>query len=319
MNLASLFLDTAERQSDTVALRLFDTTFTYGAVAGLSARIAGLLVARGVRPGDRVGVMLPNIPPFAAIYYGVLRAGGVVVPMNPLLKAREVAYHLTDSGARLLFAWDGAGSEAQEGASRADGADVVTVSPETFPELVGAQEPVTDVVDRAGDDTAVILYTSGTTGQPKGAELTHANLTRNVEVAQSDLLQLSTDDIIFGGLPMFHSFGQTCALNAAMANGASVLLLPRFDAAAAADLLAKHHVTVFAGVPTMYAALLGLDDGPASPRPPPSRRSTGPATGARRGRSARRSPASRCRWSTATAARSPPARWARSRSAATTS
>jgi len=262
MNLAQLFTATAERQPDSVALRLDDTTLTYAALADASAGVAGLLAARGITAGDRVGVMLPNVPEFAAVYYGVLRAGGVVVPMNPLLKSREVAYHLADSGARLAFAWHLVADEARAGTEQAE---VVAVNPATFPGVLADQEPTTAVVDRAVDDTAVILYTSGTTGRPKGAELTHDNLVRNVEVAQADLLQLGSEDVVFGGLPLFHSFGQTCTLNTSMAVGASLLLLPRFDARAALDLLARHRVSVFAGVPTMYAALLGVSDPPELP------------------------------------------------------
>ncbi|MHA6631541.1 long-chain-fatty-acid--CoA ligase [Pseudonocardia sichuanensis] len=265
MNLSRLFTDTADRHPDRVALRLDDTALRYGDLATASARVAGLLAARGVEPGDRVGVMLPNVPQFAAVYYGALRAGAVVVPMNPLLKGREVAYYLADSGARVLFAWHGAAGEAQAGAERTPGAEVVAVDPATFADLLATQPPVEGVVDRAPDDTAVILYTSGTTGRPKGAELTHANLARNVEVTQSDLLRLTGDDVVFGGLPLFHSFGQTCTLNTATAAGASLLLLPRFDARSAADLLARHRATAFAGVPTMYAALLGLTEAPALP------------------------------------------------------
>jgi long-chain acyl-CoA synthetase len=142
---------------------------------------------------------------------------------------------------------------------------VIVVEPQSFDALLSAARPVTAVAPRAAQDTAIILYTSGTTGRPKGAELTHGNLVRNVEVTQSDLLRLASDDVIFGGLPMFHSFGQTCTLNAAIAAGACVLLLPRFDATAALDLLAEHGATVFAGVPTMYSALLAVPQAPPLP------------------------------------------------------
>jgi len=265
MNLAQLFVQAAMRQHDRTALRLGTTTHSYGDVAAASARVAGLLAAEGFAPGDRIGVMMPNVPQFAAVYYGVLRAGGVVVPMNPLLKTREVAYYLADSGARLIFAWEGAVAEATAGAERAGGTTVIPVAPAAFEELLHSHPPRDEVVDRAENDTAVILYTSGTTGQPKGAELTHANLTRNVEVNQADLLRLTPEDTVFGGLPLFHSFGQVCALNAALAAGASLLLLPKFDAGVAVKQMAEHKATVFAGVPTMYAALLGLDDAPDLP------------------------------------------------------
>jgi long-chain acyl-CoA synthetase len=203
--------------------------------------------------------MLPNVPQFAVAYFGVLRAGAVVVPMNPLLKAREVAYYLGDSGAPVIFAWHAAEEEAEIGAKQVD-AEAIVVDPGTFGDLLAAATPAPEVVDRAGADTAVILYTSGTTGHPKGAELTHANLIKNAEVTGADLLQLSGDDVIFGGLPLFHSFGQTCTLNTAVAAGASLTVLPRFDPAHALRMLADHHATVFAGVPTMYSALLHVPD-----------------------------------------------------------
>jgi long-chain acyl-CoA synthetase len=232
---------------------------TFNELDDASARIAGLVRDRGVRPGDRVAIMLPNVPAFAVAYYGVLRAGGVVVPMNPLLKAREVAYYLDDSGARLIFAWHAIADEAGKGAQAAD-ADVIEVDPTAFADLVASADPVRAVAGRDWEDTAVILYTSGTTGRPKGAELTHANLVRNVDVLRTDLLTLTPDDVIFGGLPLFHSFGQTCTLNAAVASGASLSLLPRFEPGQALRLLAEHRATVFAGVPTMYGALLGQPD-----------------------------------------------------------
>jgi long-chain acyl-CoA synthetase len=199
--------------------------------------------------------MLPNVVEFAAVYYGVLRAGGVVVPMNPLLKAREVAYYLADSGARLIFAWHAFAGEAQGGAEQAS-SQVIVVEPATWAGLLASADPDNRVAGRDDDDTAVILYTSGTTGQPKGAELTHGNLARNTKVMTTDLIQLTPDDVIFGGLPLFHAFGQTCTLNAAVAVGASLTLLPRFGAREALEIMARHRVTVFAAVPTMYVALL---------------------------------------------------------------
>jgi long-chain acyl-CoA synthetase len=259
MNLAANLTRTAAAHPECVVVRLGDAATSYGDLDEQSARVAGLLAGRGVGPGTRVGVMLPNVPEFAAVYYGVLRAGGVVVPMNPLLKAREVAYHLSDSGAPLILAWHAIADEVESGAKQAD-AEAILVDPASFGDLLAAVPPEPAVVDRAADDTAVLLYTSGTTGRPKGAELTHANLSSNVEVTQHELLQLSPDDVIFGGLPLFHAFGQTCTLNVAVSVGASLTLLPRFDPGQALRLLADHHVTVFAGVPTMYSALLHVPD-----------------------------------------------------------
>jgi long-chain acyl-CoA synthetase len=183
----------------------------------------------------------------------------VVVPMNPLLKAREIAYYLEDSGARIAFVSAAAMTEAEDGAGRA-GAEALPVDPATWAQTLRRAEPEPAVVERADDDTAVILYTSGTTGQPKGAELTHSNLRRNAEVTLETLLKLTPDDVLFGGLPLFHSFGQTVTLNTAVAAGASITLLPRFNPGEALQLVADHRVTVFCGVPTMYSALLGLRD-----------------------------------------------------------
>jgi long-chain acyl-CoA synthetase len=259
MNLAESLARTAAAHPDRVAIRLGEDTVTYAELDDASARVAGLLAARNIGPGDPVAIMLPNVPQFADVYYGVLRAGGVVVPMNPLLKAREVAYYLGDSGASVIFASPAAAAEVEIGAKEAD-AEAIVVDPATFGNLLATAEPAPAVVDRAGDDTAVLLYTSGTTGRPKGAELTHDNLIRNAEAMAEELIQLGPDDVIFGGLPLFHSFGQTCTLNTAVAVGATLAVLPRFDPAQALRILADHHVTVFAGVPTMYSALLHVAD-----------------------------------------------------------
>src|ERR1700689_554277 len=129
-----------------------------------------------------------------------------------------------------------------------------------LPELLASATPDYQVADVDDDDTAVILYTSGTTGHPKGAELTHGNLISNTEVSRADIAQAGPDDVIFGGLPLFHVCGQTVALNGAVAAGACLTLLPRFDAAHALRIIADHRVTVFEGVPTMYVALLHQPD-----------------------------------------------------------
>jgi long-chain acyl-CoA synthetase len=254
-NLALNLVEATDMYPHRAALRLDDLVLTYQELDASSARVAGLLAARGIEPGDRVGLMLPNVAQFPPLYYGVLRAGAVVVPMNPLLKAREVEYYLGDSGARLSFGWHAVATEAAKGAEAA-GAGFVPVEPEGFDHLLGDHAPATTVTDRADDDTAVILYTSGTTGRPKGAELTHANLRRNAAVSATTLFRLEPDDVIMGCLPLFHSFGQTCGLNAAVSSGACLTLLPRFDPGKALEVIQRDRVTVFEGVPTMYVALL---------------------------------------------------------------
>ena len=258
-NLVENLTTTAARYAARPALRVGGDTTTYAAFDEQTARVAGLIRSRGLELGDPVGVMLPNVPQFAVIYYGVLRAGCVVVPMNVLLKSREVTFHLRDSGAKLLFAWHEVVEEAEKGAAGA-GVETIRVAPGSFEELLVGTEAHPDVVQRADDDIAMILYTSGTTGTPKGAELTHRNLAENARVTAETVICSQPEDVILGALPLFHAFGQTCALNASVYSGSCLSLLPRFDPGQALEILHRDRVTVFVGVPTMYSALLHHPD-----------------------------------------------------------
>jgi long-chain acyl-CoA synthetase len=253
-NIADLLTRSATARPDRPAIKLDDRELSYAELDRASARVAGLLRAKGVEAGDRVGIMLPNVEYFPACYYGALRAGAAIVPMNPLLKDREVAFYLGDSEAKTLLAWHQFADAAHGGAEQA-GTECVLVEPGEFEALLERCEPAHDVAARRPDDTAVILYTSGTTGKPKGAELTHANILRNVDVA-AGLFGLDERAVTLGALPFFHSFGQTCALNATVSVGGLLTLIPRFDAGKALEILERDGVTVFEGVPTMYAAML---------------------------------------------------------------
>jgi long-chain acyl-CoA synthetase len=254
MNLATILTDSAARDPDAVAIKLDDIDLTYRLLDGATAHMVGLLAERGIEPGDRVGIMLPNVPYFAVCYYGVLRAGGVVVPMNVLLKQREVAFYLRDPEAKLLLAWHGFAEDAQAGAQEA-GVECLLVEPGEFEHLVGSAPPRVEVADADDADTAVILYTSGTTGTPKGAELTHSNLRRNCEIS-CGMFGLGAEAVTLGALPLFHAFGQTCGLNATIAGGGTLTLIPRFDPGKALEIIARDRVSVFEGVPTMYNAIL---------------------------------------------------------------
>jgi long-chain acyl-CoA synthetase len=254
-SLATGLLDTAAAHAELPVLRQgADVVVTYAQLDDATARVAAMLRAKGIGSGDRVAIMMPNLVSFPMIYYGVLRVGGVVVPMNPLLKSREVAFYLGDSGAKAIFAFAGFADDASKGAADA-GAECVIVTPGEFEASLADVEPDREVAERDDSDTAVILYTSGTTGQPKGAELTHANLTRNAEISVK-LFSAEPGDVIFGGLPLFHSFGQTCGLNAAVRSGACLTLIPRFDPTEALQTLERDRVAIMQGVPTMYVALL---------------------------------------------------------------
>ncbi|GAA3575801.1 long-chain fatty acid--CoA ligase [Microlunatus spumicola] len=260
MNLAHWVHDRATASPDTVAVRQGDVALTYADLDAASAAFAARLRGLGVGPGDRVALVAPNVVAFPVAYYAILRLGAVVVPMNPLLKAGEVAYTWEDCGARVavvfaLFA------ETARSAAETTGTQVVVVGPDD----AGAPDDAADAADvdlgifeRDASDTAVILYTSGTTGRPKGAELSFANLRSNTLACVETLFLNGPDDVLFGGLPLFHSFGQTCALNASVAGGSTLTLLPKFDPREALEVVARDGVTVFLGVPTMYMALLAV-------------------------------------------------------------
>jgi long-chain acyl-CoA synthetase len=256
-NLAQLLSNAAARHGDRAALRLDDHLITYDTLNEGASRVAGLLRQRGVVPGDRVGIMLPNVPYFPIVYYGILRAGGVVVPMNPLFKRREVHFYLADSDAKQLFVWHEVADSAQ-GAEAST--DVISVVPGEFERLLEAAPRAAADAPRDPSDTAVILYTSGTTGTPKGAELTHHNMLENSLRGAAELIDFSEHDVILGALPLFHSFGQTCCMNASIRKGACMTLMPRFDAEQALEIVARDKVTILDGVPTMFHALLHHPD-----------------------------------------------------------
>jgi long-chain acyl-CoA synthetase len=256
-NLSSLLEQAAAEHPGRVAVRMDDLVLSYAQLREAAARMNALFASTGLEPGDRVGLMLPNVPAFPIAFYGALAAGAVVVPMNPLLKSREVSYYLGDSGAKAVVAWHAVAGEAAKGAADA-GAQVVVAETPDLSGLLDEVSPVPDSSGRADLDDALILYTSGTTGRPKGAELTHAGLVRNATLTARTLLRSSTGDVIMGCLPLFHVFGLTCALNASVATASELTLLPRFDPAKALDIIGRDRVTIFEGVPTMYAAMLHL-------------------------------------------------------------
>jgi long-chain acyl-CoA synthetase len=258
VNLAQILSDAAAQSPEQVAVRLDDFALDYALTEQAAKRMAGMLGARGIQRGDRVALMLPNVPQFVVAYYGILRAGGIVVPLNVLNKRREIAYYLRDSEAKLLFAWGDFSGEAEPAAAET-GCECVTVVPGELEQALFAVEAVDELAACESSDTAVLLYTSGTTGTPKGAELTHMNLLRNCQASRR-LFSLDAEAVVLGALPLFHSFGQTCAMNASIVGGGTLTLLPRFDPVKALELIQRDRVSVFEGVPTMYGAMLNVPE-----------------------------------------------------------
>jgi len=258
-NIAVWVADRALSDPHLPAVKQGDTIVSYAALDGAASRFATLLAQRGVGRGDRVALIMPNVAYFPIAYYAILRLGAVVVPMNPLLKAGEVAFAWSDAGAKVAVVFPLFAEEAQKAAATT-GTEVIVTVPQEFEQTLTATEPTDVVAEVAPSDTAVILYTSGTTGQPKGAELSHANLRSNALTTVETLMPNGPGDVLFGGLPLFHSFGQTCGLNAAMAGGACLALLPKFDGEQALRMVQEDRITIFLGVPTMYVGLLGVKD-----------------------------------------------------------
>ncbi|MQY34043.1 Long-chain-fatty-acid--CoA ligase [Streptomyces sp. RB17] len=273
LNLVAMLEDSARAVPDRAAVVLGDQQLTYAELDASACQVANLLRSRGIEPGDKVALSCPNVPWFPVVYYGILKAGAVVVPLNVLLKSREIAYHLRDSGAKAYFCFEGTaelplGQEGWTGFGETESCDhffLLTGRPTADSPVSGAQTATTALADQdtafatvptEPGDTAVILYTSGTTGRPKGAELTHANMTLNALTCHKMLGEIE-HEVHLIALPLFHSFGQTVQMNAGLAGRSTLVLLPRFDAASALALMQRHRVTFFAGVPTMYWALLG--------------------------------------------------------------
>ncbi|TCO62155.1 long-chain-fatty-acid--CoA ligase [Actinocrispum wychmicini] len=238
-------------------------TFTYEQVDDLSGRVATSLRDLGLKPGDRVAVQLPNVPEFLYCYFAILKAGLIMVPLNPLLRAAEIAYHLSDSGAKVLITFESCAAQAVLAATmttfvvNTPGTDTRPEATLPFDDLYAAED-TGEIEPTRADDPAVLLYTSGTTGHPKGAELTHFQLYMNCTVS-GELFGFRPDDVELAVLPLFHVFGLSSVLNMAVRFGGAIALVPRFDIALVLDALEVHRCTVLAGVPTVYFGLLRAD------------------------------------------------------------
>ena len=260
LSAASILRESAIRFADRPALLAGEASISYAQLWSETRAYAGALRELGVGPGDPVAVLIPNVPDFVRVYYAVLALGGVVVPVHALLKAEEIEYVLRDSGARLLVCAHPLLGEGRGGAEQA-GVPVVSVmgpdpDADRLEDRAATAAPLDELVIRDPLDTATIMYTSGTTGTPKGALGSHLSLVEQVTSALLTTLDIRPDDVVFGGLPLFHTFGQTCTLNTTLRAGATLVLSPRFEPAGALRTLVERGCTILMGVPTMYVALL---------------------------------------------------------------
>ncbi|HZE38182.1 MAG TPA: long-chain fatty acid--CoA ligase [Stackebrandtia sp.] len=272
LNLAMVLEDSARAKPDHEAVILGDTRLTYAQVDAASNQVANALNAKGIGHGDKVALMSPNLPYFPIVYFGVLKTGATVVPLNVLMTTREIAYFLTDSRATAFFCFEGTeelpmgrrGFDAFDQVGGCEHFVMLTADPggasprpgvPTLAEFTAGQSPAYESAPTSETDTAVVLYTSGTTGQPKGAELTHSNIVQN-SLLNNRMFRATPDEIALVTLPLFHVFGQVVQLTSGFANGTTLVLVPRFDPDAVLSLMERENVTVFAGVPTMYWALL---------------------------------------------------------------
>ena len=259
-NLANLLRRAAARHPDSCALIYEGADLDYAELEQRSQRAAAYLRELGVGRGDHVGLQIPNCPAFVALYFGILKLGATVVPQSPLATVTELSQNMADAEANLVLCQP---LNDDIPAELSSGVRVVVVTSDDGLDLFGEHAPLDAIADVHGDDTAVILYTSGTTGRPKGAELTHTNLGLNA-LAAIEIYSLVPEDIVLGVLPLYHSYGQTCTLNGSIAVGARVVLMKRFEATRVARTIDHHGVSVFLGVPTMFTDMAHCPAGVAS-------------------------------------------------------
>ena len=269
LNLATILLESARSHPAKPAVIMNGRPTTYAELDAASDRFAVGLQQRGLSPGDAVALQLPNVPQFVVAYFGILKAGCVVVPMNVLYKAGEVEHVLRDSGARMVVTWAGSAEEAAKGAAGAGITDVAVLTPpgsptsragRPFEELLAAGPAgAPPLVQTDPGDVAVVVYTSGTTGRPKGAELTHFQLLMNADTP-GRLFGIRDDDVVLTALPLFHVFGLSSILDVCVRFAATMTLVPRFDVSTVLEVMQRDRVTVFEGVPTMYIAVLNAPD-----------------------------------------------------------
>jgi len=266
-NLAAILRESAEKYPDLTAVHFMGQDTDYKTLNASANKIAHALRDMGVQKGDRVAVYCINSPFFVASYFGIQKLGATVVTINLLLHPKEVQYILKDSGTRVIIFYEmfaEAVAAIKDSLPDLKGLIVIgktdKVEAKSYAQIMGEApaDPIEVEVDPE-EDVAAILYTSGTTGNPKGAMLTHRNLLSN-SASVSDTIGITHDDILLTVLPMFHSFAMTCCILAPVTSGGKIVAIPKFDPNLVADAIQATNATLFFGVPSMYVMLLQLPE-----------------------------------------------------------
>ena len=275
LNLSATLEYSAKTNPNDPALYFSGKEISYKQVNIMANKIANGLLSSGIKRGDRVALCCPNIPQFIFAYFGILKAGCVVLPFNVLLKNSEIEFILDNSQASAIICFEGTAelsiaNEVKKAFEKSNSCQKMWVIKSLdsfsldknifdFSLLTNSEDNDFDTVQCSSEDTAIILYTSGTTGKPKGAELTHANILFNANIGK-DLVNITRTDKVIMSLPLFHVYGQVVMMLSAILSGASLIVMPRFDPIEVLKAMEEFKATVFGGVPTMYWALLNSVD-----------------------------------------------------------
>ncbi|MDQ1096871.1 MULTISPECIES: long-chain-fatty-acid--CoA ligase [Chryseobacterium] len=270
LNLSFLVEQSAKRNPERHALSSGVTTLTYEVFHKKICQVAHALAKKGIGHGDKVALLCPNIPQFAVIFFGILKTGASVVPLSILMKADEISYHLSDSESILFFCFAGTpelptGQFGKEGFDKTEsckhfiGIGPVSGDILSLDDFMKDEEESFECRMTSAEDTAVILYTSGTTGKPKGAELSHINLFSNAETC-TGVVGSKEFEAQLVVLPLFHIFGLTVMMLAGIRKSLHLILLPKFEAKTVYQLIRTFNIRIFAGVPSMYWSLLNEED-----------------------------------------------------------
>jgi long-chain acyl-CoA synthetase len=255
--------------SDHVAIITRGVETTYGQLRDRVARLRGGLAALGIGAGDRVVLLCSNGPYFVEAYLAALGLGAVIVPLNPQSPSPEIEQEVATVGAVAVVvepaaagAWKGIDTTAISTVRHIVATEAGTVDTELiFDDLIAA-EPL-DTVEVASDALALLIFTSGTAGSPRAAMLSHGNLLANIDQGRSTAAQINADDVVYGVLPMFHIFGLNVVLGFSLANGATIVLVQRFDPSTALDTIRERGITVIPGAPPLWLAFSHFDAAPA--------------------------------------------------------